>query len=461
MRHQRSPWRAHPRQRRLRQLRRIRSGDPAPAGSGTARRSRRRQARADPARITRLQAFESLAEHARPSPVHRALRERREGRRVRGLEGVFPAGARGGRRLHLIGPEAQSSGFTFGGRHDAPRLHLRNARLESTCSKEDWQMTTDEGLALQPPIAHLSGRRLIDLSDGRATLAIPASHRFRGPKGRIDSGMLAFLADMAHFYAVLSTLPAGAACTTAELSITFLGQPPDAEGELRASSEVVYADERNALAVAFVRDDQGRQVAYSSSRYFIFPAGSFRPRRGADASATGMLSSLPDPVSRTCESAFSPLDELALKRVSGLEILKAELAGDRVSPPIDRITGIRLAHADDGHVVFALPAHQWLRQENGTVFGGAIALLAKSATAGAVQAAAGAGTGFRALDLKVNFLRPVDADGTELRAEGKVRHLGRRLVIADTTVTHGGRTVASATGTTALTAPPSHERSLQ
>ena len=302
----------------------------------------------------------------------------------------------------------------------------------------------------ESPIAHLSGRRVIELADGRATVAIPASDWFRGPKGRIDSGMLAFLADMTHFYAVLSALPAGAACTTAELSITFLGQPPDPGGELSASSEVVYADERNALALAFVRDDQGRPVAHSSSRYFVFPEGGQTPRHAADAS----------PILPTPEWAFSPLDEQTLERLSGLEILKAQLAGDLVSPPIDRLTGIRLAHAGDGHVAFTLPAHQWLRQENGTVFGGAIALLAKSATAGAVQATAAAGTRFRALDLKVNFLRAVDADGTELRAEGKVRHRGRRLVIADTTVTHGGRTVATATGTTALTTAPS-KRSLQ
>jgi uncharacterized protein (TIGR00369 family) len=316
----------------------------------------------------------------------------------------------------------------------------------------------DEGRPPQPPIAQLSGRRLIDLADGRATLAIPASDWFRGPKGRIDSGMLAFLADMTHFYAVVSTLPAGAACTTAELSITFLGHPPDAEGELRASSEVVYADERNALAAACVRDDQGRPVAHSTSRYFVFPAGTYTPRRGAEASATGARSSLPDPVTRTRKWAFSPLDEQTLERVSGLEILRAQLAGYSVRPPIDRLMGIRLAHAGDGHVVFALPAQQWLRGENETVFGGVIALLAKSATAGAVQAAAAAGTRFSALDLKVNFLRAVDADGTELRAEGKVRHRGRRLVIADTTMTHGGRTVATATGTTALTPPPADDR---
>jgi uncharacterized protein (TIGR00369 family) len=309
-------------------------------------------------------------------------------------------------------------------------------------------------IAAPPPIAHLSGRRLIDLADGRATLAIPASDWFRGPKGRVDSGVLAFLADMTHFHAVLSTLTAGAACTTAELSITFLGQPPDAGGELRASSEVVYADERDALALAFVRDDQGRPLAHSSSRYFIFPAGSYTPRRGAEALPTGVRSS--HSVFRMRESSFSPLEEHTLERISGLEIMRSQLAGDRVSPPIDCLTGIRLAHAREGHVVFALPAHQWLLQENGTVSGGAIALLAKSATAGAVQAAAGAGTRFSALDLKVNFVRAVDADGTELRAEGKVRHRGRRLVIADSTVSHRGRTVATATGTTALT-----ERSLQ
>jgi uncharacterized protein (TIGR00369 family) len=95
-----------------------------------------------------------------------------------------------------------------------------------------------------------------------------------------------------------------------------------------------------------------------------------------------------------------------------------------------------------------------LLQEIGTVFGGMIALLAKSATAGAVQSAASAGTRFTALDLKVNFLRAVEADGTELFARGKVVHRGSRLVIANTDVTHGGRTVAIATGTTALAAPP-------
>jgi hypothetical protein len=46
----------------------------------------------------------------------------------------------------------------------------------------------------------------------------------------------------------------------------------------------------------------------------------------------------------------------------------------------------------------------------------------------------------------------------ELVAEGTVIHGGSRLVIANTKVTHGGRTVAVATGTTALSPSPARGR---
>lgn len=340
---------------------------------------------------------------------------------------------------------------------EAPAGGLVDASLRNKPWREVLGLIAD-GRAPQPPVAHLCGRRLLALEEGRAALAIPASEWFCGPKGRVDSGMFAFLADMTHFYAVLSTLPAGAGCTTAELSMTFLGQPPYAGGELTASSEVVYADDRNALAVAIVCGDQGQPVAHSTSRYFLFRAGAVTPRRTPGSSAPAMRRPGADPVFRPCDHAFSPLDDRTLDRLGGLEILRAELAGERSPPPIDRLTGIRLTDASDGQVAFSLPAHGWLLQEIGTVFGGMIALLAKSATAGAVQAAAGADTRFTALDLKVNFLRAVEADGTELLADGTVVHRGSRLVIANTKVTHGGRTVAIATGTTALSPSSARDR---
>jgi uncharacterized protein (TIGR00369 family) len=160
----------------------------------------------------------------------------------------------------------------------------------------------DDGGAPQPPVAHLCGRQLIALDEGRAALAIPASEWFWGPKGRVDTGIFACLADMAHFYAVLSTLPAMAGCTTAELSMTFLGQPAYGRTGFTASSAVVHADGRNALAVGFVHDDQGRAVAHSTSRYFLFPAGTVEPRRARAAPLAPVTSPLPDPVFRGLRS---------------------------------------------------------------------------------------------------------------------------------------------------------------
>ncbi len=95
-------------------------------------------------------------------------------------------------------------------------------------------------------------------------------------------------------------------------------------------------------------------------------------------------------------------------------------------------------------------ANEW-----GTVYGGVLTLLAKSAAAAAVQSTAVDGTGFTALDVKVNFLRAVPADGRELVATGTVLHRGKRLAVATAEVMHGDDRVAVLTGTTALTPPAS------
>jgi uncharacterized protein (TIGR00369 family) len=71
-----------------------------------------------------------------------------------------------------------------------------------------------------------------------------------------------------------------------------------------------------------------------------------------------------------------------------------------------------------------------------------------------VQSTAPVGTKFTALDMKLNLLRPLFADGRELTATGTVTHRGRQLSISSTEVTNeDGKCVAIATGTTALSTP--------
>ena len=308
------------------------------------------------------------------------------------------------------------------------------------------------GRSPQPPIHHWSGRRLAAVQHGQASIAMPASGWFCGPKGRLHPGIFAFLLDMAHLHAVVSTLPAGAGCTTAELSVTVLGEPPPSGAPITGRSRVIYSDERNALTEGLVTGQAGQPLAHSTSRYFLFAPGTVAPRPGGETPpgtppGTGAMLGEPGP-------PIVPAGPAHLQQLSGLEILEAQLDGHIPAAPIDRYAGIRLMAAGDGQVVFSLPVHPGLVQELGTVFGGVIALLAKSATGAAVQTIAPAGTGYTALDLKVNFLRPARAEGGELIATGSVTHRGRRLSIANAVVTYRGRRIAIATGTTALAPPP-------
>ena len=308
------------------------------------------------------------------------------------------------------------------------------------------------GRSPQPPIHRWSGRRLVALRPGEASIAMPASGWFCGPKGRLHSGIFAFLLDMTHLYAVVSTLPAGGGCTTAELSVTVLGEPPSSGAEITARSRVIYSDERNALAEGRVTDQGGHPLAHSTSRYFLFAPGAVVPHPAGgsppETRQPGTGARLREPVPQ-----IAPVGAALLQRLSGLEILTAQLNGEIPAAPIDRYAGIRLMEAEDGRVVFSLPVHPGLLQELGTVFGGVIALLANSASGAAVQTIAPAATGFTALDLKANFLRPARAEGEELIATGAITHRGRKLSIANAVVTYRGRRIAIATGTTAL-APP-------
>lgn len=120
----------------------------------------------------------------------------------------------------------------------------------------------------------------------------------------------------------------------------------------------------------------------------------------------------------------------AWEQMSGIEILRAQIAGDLPFPPIHYLTGLGPTEINPGEAVFALPCHEWLCSPLGMLEGGTIAMLADSALVAAIQTTVPAGTAVAAIDLKVNFLRPVPADGRDLLAHGRVRHAGRTIAIA-------------------------------
>jgi uncharacterized protein (TIGR00369 family) len=329
---------------------------------------------------------------------------------------------------------------------EPPRGAAADASLLALSGHDQLRSFLD-GRSPAPPVARLTGRRLSELEPGRVVYTLPVGDWLVGPKGSLHPGVLAFLADAPLLAAVHSTLPPGTITTTAEVSMTFLGTARRGD-ELRAEGKMIHADAATGLSEVFVTRRDGRLVGHGTSRVFIFPpipqdapeALEPRPEPGYDT---------PDPYLRPVEGgALAPG---ALDECSGLELLTGQLAGRFPRAPIDLLTGIRLTAAEEGRTEFRLTASGWCANEFGTVYGGMLALLAGSAGSAAVQTLAPAGTRFTALDMKLNIIRPVPADGDELVATGKVVHGGRQLAIATAEIVNGrGRRVAVATGTTML-----------
>jgi uncharacterized protein (TIGR00369 family) len=308
-----------------------------------------------------------------------------------------------------------------------------------------------DGRSPAPPVARLTGRRLVSAKHGTVAYELPVSEWLVGPKGTAHPGVLAFLADAPLLAAIQSVLGPGTVCTTAEVSTTFLGTASMGD-LLLARGKVIHADGSTGLSEVFITRGDGTLIAHGTSRLFIFPP---IPQDGEVPELKGVAEpdhDTPDPYLRP--AVGGTLSDEALGASSGLELLEKLRDGQIPRSPIDNLTGIRLVAAQDGRVTFAMPATGWCSNELGTVFGGIVALLASSAGSAAVQSTAPLGTKFTALDMKLNLLRPLIADGRELTATGTVTHRGRQLSISSTEVTNeDGKCVAIATGTTMLSQP--------
>jgi uncharacterized protein (TIGR00369 family) len=308
-----------------------------------------------------------------------------------------------------------------------------------------------DGRSPEPPVARLTGRRLVDVGEGRAVYQLPVSEWLVGPKGTLHPGVIGFLADAPLLAAIQTKLGPAMVCTTAEVSTTFLGTASRGD-VLTAEGRTIHVDGSTGLAEAHIRRDDGTLIGHATSRVFIFPP---MPLSGEAPPITPHAEpayATPDPYLRPVEGGTLPAG--ALRELDGLTLLSRQLAGELPRPPIDNLTGMRLIEAGDGHTKFALCATGWCKNELGGLFGGMLALLASSAGAAAVQTIAPAGTRFTALDMKLNILRAASPDGSEITATGTVTHRGRQLAIASADLQDArGRRVAIATGTTALERP--------
>lgn len=277
------------------------------------------------------------------------------------------------------------------------------------------------GDAPVPPMGRLTGTRLIDAAPGAATFELPLSAWLCGPDGHPSSGVLTLPADAAMACAIMTGLPPHLGLTTTELTLRQV-RPAPLNGRLLARARVIHPEAPLALADVSLRDEAGTLIAHGGSSCFIMGGGP--PEQSPPFPET---TGSPDPWQRGAP-AWEP--------------------GDDAPPPLERLTGLHPVMAHDGEATYALPATGWLcAPPPGRVQGGAVAMLAEAAMTAAARTSTPSGTAFRPVELKLNYLRPLAADGREARARAHVVNAGRRFVVTGAEVRDADeRLIAVASG---------------
>ena len=143
-----------------------------------------------------------------------------------------------------------------------------------------------------------------------------------------------------------------------------------------------------------------------------------------------------------------------IEGLSGLDFLRAMIAGQLPAPTIAATLGFCLVEVSPGRAVFECEAGPHLLNPLGSIHGGVALTLIDSAAGCALHSNLPAGIGYTTIETKVNFARPIGADSGILRAEGQVLTQGRQIATAEARLlSPEGKILAHGTSTLIILPP--------
>ncbi len=147
---------------------------------------------------------------------------------------------------------------------------------------------------------------------------------------------------------------------------------------------------------------------------------------------------------------MNPLDHNTPMKpaLSGLDSLRAVIAGDSPSPTIWAVMNFTMTHVEPGSVTLEGSPQEEHGNLIGMTHGGWYATLLDSAVGGAVNSTMDKGQKAVTLELKINIMRPIPV-GVPVRAIGVADHVGRSTGVARAEI-HGiedGKLYANASTT--------------
>ncbi|MGN6404949.1 PaaI family thioesterase [Sinomonas sp.] len=135
----------------------------------------------------------------------------------------------------------------------------------------------------------------------------------------------------------------------------------------------------------------------------------------------------------------------ALPKMGGLDFLRAMVRGEIPAPPIASLYRMRLVRADPGEVTFEWEPDQAQCSPNGSVLGGALSGPLDSALGCAVHTTLSPGQGYTSIEIKMSYLRPMQAGMGVLTCEARVTKPGSRVAFSEATVADpAGKLIATA-----------------
>jgi uncharacterized protein (TIGR00369 family) len=121
-----------------------------------------------------------------------------------------------------------------------------------------------------PHIADTLDFSLVEVELGKATFQGTPQLKHYNPLGSVHGGWYATLLDSALGCAVHTTMPAGRAYTTAELSVNIVRAASSKTGPLRAIGNVIHSGRQLATAEARIVGPDGKLYAHGTTTCLVF-----------------------------------------------------------------------------------------------------------------------------------------------------------------------------------------------
>ncbi len=149
---------------------------------------------------------------------------------------------------------------------------LVGAALALEMSGLDYLRAVADGTIPRPPVAALLGMAIDRIDPGQVAFGLDVGEHLYNPIGSVHGGIFATLLDSAMGCAVHSTLPAGRAYTTLELTVNFVKALTVDTPKVTAMGAVLSAGRRVATASGRLVGPGGTLFAHATTTCLIFDA---------------------------------------------------------------------------------------------------------------------------------------------------------------------------------------------